>query len=293
MALLSRKKRLFIVKILGLLSIIRWPNVLFTALAQYVSAVYIFTPGKSHWDIIKDPELHLIVAATVFIVAAGFIINSFYDLEKDLINRPHRTLFDRVVSKEFCLTMYFVFNVIGLSFSMLASWRVFLFFLAFTFWLWFYSHKLQKIPIVREFVASILSVISVFSIALYYQHVEWVIILLAATVISLLFNRELIKDLKNLEGDVAVGNQSITTVWGRKASKNIVGLVSTLIVGFSLTFYHMSDGQYTLWYVIFISLFTLLAWGILTTTKGKKSLFWAHRIYKIMLAVGILYLIVM
>lgn len=266
---------------------------LFTALAQYVSAVYIFTPNRSHWDVIKDPELHFIVAATAFIVAAGFIINSFYDLEKDLINRPHRTLFDRVVSKEFCLRMYFIFNAVGLAFSLLASWRVLIFFAAFIFWLWLYSHKLQKIPVIREFTASILSVISVFSIALYYQHVSWMIVLFAATVISVLFNRELIKDLKNLDGDLAVGNQSITTKWGARTSKNIFGLVSIVIVAITLSFYHYSTANYKMGYVLFVSFSSLLAWGILTTTKGKKSLFWAHRIYKIMLAGGILYLVIM
>lgn len=293
MATLSRQKRLFLVKLLGLLSIIRWPNVLFTGLAQYVSAVYIFTPNKSSWLVIKDFELHFIVAATAFIVAAGFIINSFYDFEKDLINRPHRTLFNRVVSKEFCLTTYFIFNAIGLAFSLLASWRVFLFFGAFIFWLWFYSHKLQKIPVVREIIASILSVVSVFSIALYYQYVSGLIVLFAGLILSMLINREIIKDLKNMDGDIAVGNHSIATLWGKRVSKNIIGLISVVMVALALTFYHYTSGSYALAFVIFISFATLVSWGILTTTKGKRSLFWVHRVYKIMLAISILYLVVM
>lgn len=292
MALLSRKKRYFLVKVLGLLSIIRWPNVLFTALTQYIAAIYIFTPNKGHWEVLKDFELHFIVAASALIVAGGFIINSFYDLEKDLINRPHKALFDRIVSKSFCLNTYFVLNVLGLGFALIASWRVFIFFSAFAFGLWFYSHKLQKIPVIRELTASILSVLSVFSIVLYYQHLNWVMLLYGGLFMCLLLNREIIKNLKNIDGDIAVGNSSISTQWGEKVSKNIFGTVSVIMVGLLLCFHHASHGHYILMYTLFMSLIILLSWGILMTSNRKKQLFWAHRLYKIMMAVSALYLIV-
>jgi 4-hydroxybenzoate polyprenyltransferase len=266
--------------------------VVFTALAQYVAAVYVFTPNRAWWNVLSELNLHLLVASSVFIIAAGFIINSFYDFEKDLINRPHKTLFNRVVSKEFCLTTYFVFNSIGLALAFAASWRVLLFFSAFSFWLWFYSHKVQKIPVLREIVASTLSVVAVFSVALYYKHFTWIMVIYGAIIMTTLFNREIIKDLKNITGDIAVGNESISTRWGEKTSKNLVGLVSVIMVGLLLVFYHFSLGDYTLYFTIGMSFMTLLAWGILTTSKRKKAMFWAHRIYKIMMAVSILYLII-
>ena len=292
MSLLSRKNRYFFVKVLGLLSIIRWPNVLFTALTQYIAAIYIFTPNKGHWEVLKDFQLHFIVAASAFIVAGGFIINSFYDLEKDLINRPHKALFDRIVSKSFCLNTYFVFNFIGLALALFVSWRVFIFFGAFTFGLWFYSHKLQKIPVIRELTASILSVLSVFSIVLYYHHINWVMVLYGALFMCLLLNREILKNLKNIDGDIAVGNQSISTHWGEKVSKNIFGTVSVIMVGLLLCFHHASEGHYVMIYTLFMSLVILLSWGILMTSNRKKQLFWAHRLYKIMMAASALYLIV-
>jgi 4-hydroxybenzoate polyprenyltransferase len=274
------------------LSIIRWPNVLFTALSQYIAAIYIFTPNKGHWEVLKDFQLHFMVAASAFIIAGGFIINSFYDLEKDLINRPHKALFDRVVSKSFCLNTYFVLNGIGLVFSVFASWRVFLFFAFFAFALWFYSHKLQKLPIIRELTAAILSVLSVFSIVLYYQHINGIMILYGSLFLCMLLNREIIKNLKNIEGDVAVGNSSISTHWGKKVSKNIFGTVSVIMVGIVLCFYHASDGHYVLAFTLFISVMLMLTWGILVTSNRKKQLFWAHRLYKIMMAASVLYLIV-
>ena len=281
-----------LVKVIGLLSIIRWPNVLFTALTQYIAAIYVFTPNRGHWEVLKDFELHFIVAASSFIIAAGFIINSFYDLEKDLINRPHKALFDRIVSKSFCLNTYFVLNGIGLTFALFASWRVFLFFAFFAFSLWFYSHKLQKVPVIRELTASILSVLAVFSLILYYQHLNWIMFLYGGLFMCMLLNREIIKNLKNIDGDIAVGNSSISTHWGEKVSKNIFGTVSVIMVGGLLCFYHAAEGNHVLIFTIFISFLLLITWGILITSNRKQQLFWAHRLYKIMMAVSVLYLIV-
>lgn len=289
MAFLSRKKRYFLVKVFGLMSIIRWPNVVFTAFAQYVAAIYVFTPNKGHWDVLKDLELHLIVAATAFIIAAGFIINSFYDFEKDLINRPHKTLFNRVVSKEFCLKTYFVLNFIGLTLSLLASYRVLIFFSAFAFGLWFYSHKLQKFPVVREITASILSVLSVFSIVLYYQHFNFIMVLYGMLFMGILLNREIVKNIKNLEGDKAVGNDSISTRWGVGNSKLIFSLVSAVIIGMSFAYTYFSSDPYALVFSIIISATTVVAGLFLIGNVNQKKLFWSHQLYKVLMVISVLY----
>jgi 4-hydroxybenzoate polyprenyltransferase len=100
------------------LSIIRWQNILITALAQYLAVLFVFNPGESKLELFLDIHLHLIVLATACAVAGGYIINSFYDLEKDLINRPERTLFNRVVSKDFCLKFYFLMNGLTMVFCL-------------------------------------------------------------------------------------------------------------------------------------------------------------------------------
>ncbi|MCB9261448.1 MAG: UbiA family prenyltransferase [Flavobacteriales bacterium] len=271
-----------------MLSIIRWPVLLFTALVQYVTAIYVFTPNKNHWEVLADYELHFIVLSTAFMLAAGFIINSFYDFEKDLINRPDKTLFNRVVSKEFCLNTYLVFNGLGLIFSALASWRVLLFFAAFAFWLWFYSHKLQKIPVVREVVAVVLSVVSVFSIALYYQYWHWIMPIFGAFFTCILFNREIIKDLKNHDGDMAVGNQSISTKWGRRAAKAFFSTISFLAIMLLLSFYKVSEGKYALHFAVGISAIVVFSTILLLINKKPNT---THIAYKLILFMSVLYLI--
>src|SRR6478672_11571496 len=88
-------------KLVALLSTIRWYNILLTVFAQYLSAYTIMLHAKMPlFQLITDYKLHAIVLASVFSISGGFIINNFYDYEKDLINRPHLTIFTRIISKK-------------------------------------------------------------------------------------------------------------------------------------------------------------------------------------------------
>ena len=85
MASTKRQKRLVLIKVFALLSIVRWLNILLTIFAQYLAAVFILNPSKNYFDVLSNPKLHLMTFASAFIIAGGYIINSFYDLEKDLM----------------------------------------------------------------------------------------------------------------------------------------------------------------------------------------------------------------
>src|SRR5690606_32770118 len=116
-----------------------------------------------------DLKLHGIVLASIFTIAAGFIINNFYDFEKDLINRPAQTLFSRIISKRIALNYYILFNIIALVVAFASSIKIGIFYSLFAFMLWVYSHKLQHMSFIKELAASILSVAAVFAVLLHYS----------------------------------------------------------------------------------------------------------------------------
>ena len=67
---------------------VRGYNIALPIAAQYLTFAYILAP---HWpllSVVLDPRLFALVLATAFSTAVGFIINNFYDAEKDRINRP-------------------------------------------------------------------------------------------------------------------------------------------------------------------------------------------------------------
>ena len=65
-------------KIVALLSSVRWKNVLFTAGAQYIAFLFAFNTKENIFQSLAEVKVHLIIASTAFILAGGYIINNFY-----------------------------------------------------------------------------------------------------------------------------------------------------------------------------------------------------------------------
>src|SRR5690606_15839473 len=89
---LLRKNRLLLLKLLSIFSVVRGYNILIIVLAQYLTSVYILAPEKPVIKVLTDGNLFAIVAASALAIASGYIINNFYDSEKDLINRPRKSM---------------------------------------------------------------------------------------------------------------------------------------------------------------------------------------------------------
>ena len=234
-----QKRNSFYLKIIALLSTVRWKNILVTVFAQYLAFLFAFNTKDDFWNSLVETKVHLIIAATAFILAGGYIINNFYDLEKDLINRPHRTRFQNLISDGFKLKFYLVLNTIGLLIAFIASWRILIFFLIYGFLLWFYSHKLSKIVFVREMTACFLSVLAFFSLALYFKMVVMSFVLYGASLFFALFARELYKDIIWLKGDVVNGYQSIASIKGIQFSKLLfqIILISSILIDLCFNLY--------------------------------------------------------
>ena len=110
--MLSRKQKHLLLKFFSLFSIVRGYNILVIALAQYLTSIYILAPDLALGHVVFDPNLLCLVLASAAAIAGGYIINNFYDSEKDLINRPNKTMLDRIVSQQTKLSGYFILNLI-------------------------------------------------------------------------------------------------------------------------------------------------------------------------------------
>jgi len=80
------------------------------------------------------------VVASVFSVAAAFIINAFYDVDKDLVNKPKQVLMGKLLKEGSLLNLYVALNFLAVAFAMMASLRVMVFFVGYTVFWWFHSH---------------------------------------------------------------------------------------------------------------------------------------------------------
>lgn len=239
---MNRKNKLLLMKIISLFSVVRGYNIPVIILAQYLSAIFILAPEKRALVILLDFNLFILVFASSLTIASGYIINNFYDSQKDLINRPNKSMLDRLVRQQTKLSVYFVLNFVVVLMALFVSWRVFLFFSAYIFFIWFYSHKIKKYPIIGNLTASMLAVLPFFAILLYfytripfedlenYKRQLGVIFTHASFLFLLLLIREMIKDLENLKGDLANDYKTIPIVYGEEISKKIIAVLTILTI---------------------------------------------------------------
>src|SRR6186713_3472270 len=100
---------------------IRLPNLLFIALTQVLFLLCIYYP--LYKDVIAATDIKnfiLLVFASLFIAAAGYIINDYFDINIDEVNKPERMVVDKFISRRWAIAWHFVFSAIAILLTMLA-----------------------------------------------------------------------------------------------------------------------------------------------------------------------------
>ncbi|PKA98847.1 4-hydroxybenzoate polyprenyltransferase [Flavobacteriaceae bacterium MAR_2009_75] len=283
----SRKNRLLLLKLLSLFSVVRGYNVLMIALAQYLAAVYILAPELPLRKVVFDFNLFIIVFSSALVIASGYIINNFYDAEKDLINKPRKSMLDRLVSQQFKLITYFVLNFLATFAASYVSFKAVLFFSAYVFGIWFYSHKLKKIAFIGNFVSATLAITPFFAVFVYYKNFDTVIFVHAIFLFLLILIREMLKDLENIAGDMAQNYKTIPILYGQRVSKICISLLFlfTLIPAFLLTEY-FDVGYMHFYFLVCIGLLVLLV-VMLWRANTKLHYVGLHNIIKFIIIVGV------
>ncbi len=284
----NRRQKLLLLKFLSLFSVVRGYNVLVIALAQYLTSIYILAPESPVAKILFDPYLFCIVAASAIAIASGYIINSFYDAEKDLINRPTKTLLDRIVSQRFKLSTYFVLNFVSVIIASYVSFRSVVFFSTYIFGIWLYSHKLKRIPFLGNLVSATLAIAPFFAIFVYYKNFQFVIFVHAIFLFLIILIRELVKDLENIKGDLIQNYKTIPVVYGEKSSKIIISLFTLLsfVPAYLLIAKFEVGHMYLFFYacVFLLLIFLFILWK--SSTKTHYVIL--HNILKFIILSGVL-----
>ena len=283
----SKKKAPFYYKFLSLLSVVRGYNILVIIIAQYLASIFIFAPKHTLKQTLLDLNLYFIVLATSCVIASGYIINNFYDLDKDKINRPFKAKIDSFVSQKVKLQIYFLLNFIGVLFGFLVSWRAAIFFGVYIFLIWLYSHKLNKYPLVGLFSAATLAILPFFAIFVYYKNFSEIIFTHASFLFFVLLIRELIKDLENIKGDLIQNYNTITVKYGEYFTKVLITVIiglTFLPIYFLLKYPEIGSMKYY-FYLCFLTfgIFAIILWKATT----KKHYLILHNLLKLLIVAGV------
>ena len=273
--------------------LIRWPNLFFIALTQFLF-FYCVLPfvykNLQPSSLLSQNVFFLIVAASVFIAAAGYIINDYFDLNIDLVNKPSQLIIGKYISRRWAIVLHLGLSLIGFFISGYVGYRlrniyIPIFNLLAIAALWFYSTTFKKKLLIGNVLISLLTawVILVITVAeyklgnavnLFIPRLLKVSILYSgfAFVISLV--REVVKDMEDVEGDARYNCKTMPIVWGVQVSKVFAGVWLTVLIGaiLILQFYVLQLGW---WLSVFYSVFLIiipLAWILRKLYQAKLSL---------------------
>ena len=258
-------------KLISLLSLVRGQNLAVLVIAQLLSSAFIFSTQASPRVTFLDVNLWLIVLATVLSVAAGYIINAFFDQEKDLINRPQKTLLEQNISERSKLIGYFTLNGVALLVASSVSQKSALFFCAYIVSMALYSGFLKRYLFVGNLVSAALTVLPFFAITVYFKNFTMEIFTLASYLLLLISIKELVKDLCNIRGDISNNYKTIPTVYGEVQVKGLISLLVCFCFGVFFLLYFFFSLQGMLYYfiasLVFLVFFTILLWRFSKTNQ--------------------------
>ena len=267
--------------------VVRGFNLAMIVVAQYITAIFIMAPNQSLSEVLLDRTLFALILASVAAIASGYIINNFYDSEKDSINRPQQVSIEKMVSQNTKLILYFILNISVIIAASYVSFRAVLFFSVYIFAIWFYSHKIKKRPVVGNLTSAILTITPFFAIFLYYKNFSSLIFVFGFYLFLVLSMRELIKDLQNLKGDLLQNYKTIPVVYGEKYAKLMIIVLVVCNVSvtiFLLKSYALERMDY-FFYTSISLLFVVLL--LLPKAQSRQQYSRIHILLKLLVLLGV------
>lgn len=215
---------------LGLLKVTRTWNLLIIVLAQYGAALFLASGERSFNDIFFDKRLFLLTLSSILIAAAGYIINDYYDVKIDLINKPRRVVIGKVLRRRVAMFFHVLFSFTGIVIGFFLTWKIGLITIFSVGLLWLYSNQLKRLPFVGNVSVALLTGFSIYVVHFIFPAGHTLIIAYAAFAFSFTLIREIIKDMEDVKGDTAFGCRTLPVLYGIRRTKWVIYGLSVLFV---------------------------------------------------------------
>jgi 4-hydroxybenzoate polyprenyltransferase len=310
------------------LNLIRWQNlliVIFTmTLMRYavvqpviskIGVILINGNGKVIPMALQFPwyDFIFLVAATVFITAGGYVINDYFDIKTDLINKG-KVIVGTKIPRRQAIMWHNLLNICGVALGFYISWKVgYLWmgalFLVVSGLLYFYSATYKRQFLIGNIIVAVLTALVPLMVVLYewpalYKYYKlnalslpdlnivfyWVSGFALFAFLTTL-TREIIKDIEDFEGDVAYGRNTVPVIIGILSARIVsVSLVVITIALLYLTWYFFINDKITLIYLsVAVVIPLLFVIYNMIFSSGRKHLHYASSIVKIVMITGVLY----
>ena len=318
------------------IKILRLPNLLLLALAMYCVRFFLigtWLHEANTWfsSIPTDRPITfsmsnslfaLLVISSILISAAGYIINDYFDMKSDNVNRPGSNKVGKGVSRRMAMLLHIVLNIIGIIIGAYLAYKCHVIRLVglqlFTVaGLWFYSAYLKKSTGFGELVLSFLIAlipVTVYlyeyyygfrdlALELYKQKIDlppfaqlgvlpFVILGYAALAFLTDFIRQNFKDLDNMAGDKQSKNNTLAVTWGETNTRYLALTLSIVVFSLIALFEYVMWNwglKYTLWYAMaFVQLPLMVSIVIAIRARSKKQYTILSRLLYVIMIAGVL-----
>ncbi|MBO4614533.1 MAG: geranylgeranylglycerol-phosphate geranylgeranyltransferase [Bacteroidales bacterium] len=245
--------------------LIRWKNILVIALTMMAMRLLVIFPVFRVYGIevmFPDWGFYLLMLATMLIAAGGYVINDYFDVHIDSVNRSKDVVVGVAIPRRKAIAMHLWLSIFGLACGIAATvathrfWYVFIFIGAFAA-LWIYSRDLKKsafwgnllIAMLSGIVPMLVGSTEYFAVAdsissWDISHIRAVKMAMQVVIFFSVFAfiytlvREIIKDCEDVEGDRANGVRSIPVKIGLKKTNYIVSALAIVSIALVLFFWY-------------------------------------------------------
>ena len=258
----------------------------------------------------------LLVAATVFITAGGYVINDYFDIKTDLINKG-KVIVGTKVPRRTAMMWHNILNILGVAIGFYISFRAGYFWLGTLFLvvsglLYFYSASYKRQFLIGNLVVAVLTGMVPMLVVFYewpalYRYytvnavslpnlnfiVYWIACFGCFAFLTNLI-REIIKDIEDFEGDTAYGRNTVPVVIGILSAKIVTVcliIITILLLGLVWHFF-VSDTISLIYLGTLVVLPLLFVIYQLLVTRENKQLHLASRVMKIIMITGVCYSLV-
>jgi 4-hydroxybenzoate polyprenyltransferase len=292
---------------MAILKLIRFKNLLIIAFVQCVIKYVLFDAFEA-FTTLSYFQFAFLTVSTLCIAAAGYIFNDIQDMATDAINKPHKVLIGKNISKDFAYNLYMILTLFGVGLGMYVANSIdknsfFSLFVLSAGLLYVYSNTLKPIAIVGNLTVSLLVALSLLIIGIFdlmpaiteqnkaFQKTMFSVLIdysLFAFFIN--FIRELVKDIEDINGDHSQNMKTLPIILGQSRTAKIsFGLCLIAIAGIM---YYVSTYFYKHSFVILYMLILVVAPLIycaikLFSAKQKKEFTQVSFILKLTMLTGI------
>ena len=306
--------------IIYFLKLVRLKNLMIVALTQLIIKFSLINPFLDDF-MLSNNQFYLLVLATIFITASGYIINDIYDVKTDKVNKEESRIIGKSITSRNAITCYIIFNLLGLGLGIYIAYIIKqpyynLIFIYCILSLWTYSKRMKTSFLFGNLQVSLLTALSIFNVALFdlisnginknngEMMIFKIILFYAGFAFITTFIREIIKDLEDMEGDKKIQAKTLAITYGIEKTK-LISLIFTTFTFLGIAYFQYfqysiasSEFEYeiSIWgvnkiaitYTIFMQVLFLFLGFKIYASKLKNDFYFVSQLSKIIMITGIL-----